>query len=247
MPTLIAITLLVLSADPRPTPTAMRPEQLLLNMPVNSDRRCVGISLVGAALLEGERLSDGQGQVGDPRELGGRIFAAAFTKSRVQYPERLRVVDRDVPIQSREGLDALTTAVADCYKERHVELIATEEGRNKLWAAEKKVLRDVMELDALLEADLDHVIPLLAIGSRRFPDGNIKATNHAVLFARQASGERVVFVANDPGQPIACRFAKSGEGLLVFWTCRYRDTGQTTSQYYYLIETDQFFRTALAR
>lgn len=223
----------------------MRPEQLLLDMPVNSDRRCVGISLVGAALLEGELRS---GQVSDDvREVGRRIYEAAFDRSRVRYPARLRVEGRDVAIQSREGLEALTSAVADCYKQRHLELIETAKGRHKLWAAERTVLQDSAELEALLDADADHVVPMLAAGSRRFADGTVKDTNHAVLFARQASGETVVYDPNDPGQPIACRFSKTGEGLLVSWTCRFRDTGQTTTQSYYLIEADKFFRAALAR
>src|SRR6478609_5677812 len=69
-----------------------------------------------------------------------QIYGAAFMKRRVRFRAKLKVGDRDEPIQSRVALNALATAVADRYKQRHLELIATAEGRNRLWAAEGTVL-----------------------------------------------------------------------------------------------------------
>jgi len=241
----VAITLFALAVEPPATPAAFSPEQILLNMPVNSDHRCVGISLVAAALLEGELVADDRAD--EAHELGERIYGAAFMKRRVRFRAKLKVGDRDEPIQSRVALNALATAVADRYKQRHLELIATAKGRNRLWAAEGTVLRDMAELDSLLMTDADHIVPLLVVGSRRFPDGSVKDTNHAVLVAETLAGEKVVHDPNDPGQPIPCRFTKTAEGLSVAWTCRYRDTGETTSQQYFMIEVDKFFRAALAR
>lgn len=241
----VAITLFAFTVEPPATPAAFRPEQILLNMPVNSDHRCVGISLVAAALLEGELIADDRAD--DAGELGKQIYDAAFVKRRVRFRAKLKVDDRDEPIQSRMALNALATAVADRYKQRHLELIATAEGRNKLWTAEGAVLRDMAELDTLLAMDKDHIVAMLVAGSRRFPDGSVKDTNHAVLIAKTPAGEKVVHDPNDPGQPISCRFAKTDEGLTIAWTCRYRDTGETTSQRYLMIETDKFFRVGLAR
>lgn len=241
----VAITLFVLAVEPPATQPAFQPERILLNMPVNSERRCVGISLVAAALLEGELIADERAD--ESLELSGRIYEAAFTKARVRFRAKLRVNERDEPIESRAALDALATAVADRYKQRHFELISTAEGRNRLWAAEQAVIPDIAHLDALLAVDVDHIVPLLAVGSRRFADGSVRDTNHAVLIAKTAAGEKVVHDPNDPGQPISCQFAKTDEGLTVTWTCRYRDTGETTTQLYLMIETDKFFRAGLAR
>jgi hypothetical protein len=241
----VAIALFALTVEPPAAQTAFSPEQILLNMPVNSDHRCVGISLVAAALLEGELIADDRSD--EAHELGGRIYDAAFVKRRVRFRAKLKVGDRDEPIQSRVALDALATAVVDRYKQRHLELIATAEGRNKLWAAEGTVLRDMAELDTLLATDADHIVPLLVSGSRRFSDGSVKNTNHAVLVAKTPAGEKVIHDPNDPGHPISCRFAKTDDGLTVTWTCRYRDTGETTTQQYLMLEADKFFRSALSR
>lgn len=241
----VVITLYALAVEPPAIPAAFRPEQILLNMPVNSDHRCVGISLVAAALLEGELIADERAD--EVRELGARIYDSAFVKRRVRFRAKLKVDNREEPIQSSVALDALATAVVDRYKQRHLELIATAEGRNKLWAAEGVVLRDMSELDMLLAADIDHIVAMLVVGSRRFPDGSVKDSNHAVLIAKTAAGDKVVHDPNDPGQPISCRFAKTAEGLTVAWTCRYPETGESTSQHYLMVETDKFFRAALDR
>jgi hypothetical protein len=233
------------NAAPRRARSAFSPEQLLINMPMNSDRRCFGIALAGAALLEGETISDEQCDV--PDDLGKQIFDAAFANKTVRFRRLLCLGSSRVAIGSREGLEALTTAVADQYKQRHEELIASAEGRNKLFEAENKVLQTRRDLDAIMEGDGDHIVPLFLVGVRRFPDGEIKDTNHVVLITNGADGEKVVYDPNDPGTPISCKIEASRRGLLISWTCRYKDTGLVTSQAYRILETDWFLREALAR
>lgn len=241
----VGITLFAFAVEPAAAQTVFSPEQILLNMPVNSDHRCLGISLVAAALLEGELLAVDRSD--EAHELGKRIYDAAFLKQRVSFGARLKVNDRDELIQSRAALDALATAVADRYKQRYLELIATTEGRNKLRAAETAVLRDMAELDGLLAADADHIVALMVVGTRRFADGSVRDTNHVVLIAKNPAGEKVIHDPNDPGQPVSCRLAKRDDGLTVTWTCRYRDTGEMTTQHYLMLEPDRFFRAALAQ
>jgi hypothetical protein len=82
---------------------------------------------------------------------------------------------------------------------------------------------------------------------RRFPDGTFKDTNHAILISKNASGEKVVYDPNDPGTPIVCRVQDIGDGVEVTWKCRYRDTGQLTTQRYQVLARETFFRLALAK
>jgi hypothetical protein len=64
---------------------------------------------------------------------------------------------------------------------------------------------------------------------------------------KNADGEKVIYDPNDPGRPISCTIQASSDGLLIKWTCRYRDTNVLTTQEYQIIELDRFFREALAK
>jgi hypothetical protein len=227
------------------SPTAFSPAEILRNMPVNSDLRCVGISLVAGALLEGQMLVDDAAD--DPATLGRQIFDDAPKKSVVRYHSRLLLEDGAAPIQSREALERLSTAVADLYKQRHQELIATDKGRYRLRAAMSKVVKSSAELDAVLDADPDRIDTFFCVGMRRFPDGTFKDTNHAILIAKNQAGEKIIYDPNDPGEAIPCRLQDIGDGVEVTWKCRYRDTSQVTTQRYQILAKDTFFRLALAK
>jgi hypothetical protein len=219
------------------------PEQILLNMPVNSDRRCVGISLVAAALLEGECIANGACDV--PRELANQIYDGAISKQQVRFPEILCLGDGRVAIQSREGLDALATAVMDRYKALYQEMIASDAGRRRLRSAERLVIRTPRELDSILDTDRDKIVAFPLVGIREFPSGEKKDTNHAVLIAKRQNGEKVVYDPNDPGRAQKCELSEMRDGLEIGWTCRYRDTGLITTQHYLLLHPDKAFRLIL--
>jgi hypothetical protein len=219
--------------------------EILKNMPVNSESRCVGISLVAGALLEGQMLADDGAD--DPATLAQQIYDGALKKSAVQYRAKLSLDGGAAPIQSREALEKLSTTVADLYKQRHLELIATEKGRQRLRAAMAKVVTSSAELDAVLDADPDKIDTFFCVGMRRFPDGTFKDTNHAILIAKNSLGERVVYDPNDPGEAIPCRVQDIGDGVEVTWKCRYRDTGQVTTQRYQILARESFFRLLLAK
>src|SRR5262245_52786422 len=220
-----------------------RPEELLRNMPVNSDFRCTGITLVGEALLGGKLLADGD--CDRPEDLGRRIFQNAGTNSIVYYRSKLCLDHGSVPIQSREALDRLSTEVANLYKQRHMQLIATEEGRRKIVAGQQAWLRSDRELDAILDADSDQAHAFMAIGIRQFPDATEKETYHVVIIARRADGKKVIYDPNDPGAAVPCQLQQTPEGLLAKWTCKYKDTGQVTTQEYLIVDRQRFFELAL--
>jgi hypothetical protein len=221
------------------------PPEILRNMPVNSDSRCVGISLVAGALLEGEMVTDDTAD--DPAKLARQIYDAARKKNPVRYHPSVLLDDGPVSIQSHAALEKLSTMVADLYKQRHFELIDTEPGRQRLRAAMAQVVKSSDELDALLQADPDKIDTFFCVGMRRFPDGTFKDTNHAILIAKNASGEMVVYDSNDPGAAIPCKLHDTGDGVEVTWKCRYRDTGQVTTQRYQILPKDTFFRLALSK
>src|SRR5262245_15356720 len=64
------------------SPAAFSPAEILRNMPVNSDSRCVGISLVAGALLDGQMLADDA--TDDPATLARQIFDGELKKLEVR-------------------------------------------------------------------------------------------------------------------------------------------------------------------
>src|SRR5215470_1200569 len=77
------VTASAFAQDSEQPAATKRAEQILANMPVNVEHRCLGISLVAAALLEGETA---EGDDSDTVEdLSQRIYDAEFTKGRVQF------------------------------------------------------------------------------------------------------------------------------------------------------------------
>jgi hypothetical protein len=231
--------------DPADQAEQARPAtpSILQNMPVNSEERCVGITIVVAALLEGNRTNgDRQDR---PEELAKRIYATLTTGKPVHYSRYLLSNGRSLAIDSREALDTLSTLVADLYKEDYRRLIQTEEGRRRLFQAAGGFVRTREELEGLLDRHTDKTDVFLAGGIRRFPDGTVKETHHAVLIRNGPSGELLVFDPNDPGVPIRCRVETDEDGLVLEWTCRYKDTGMITTQRYHIIPKDRYFRTVL--
>jgi hypothetical protein len=232
-------------ADGCDSPTGPNSAEILRNMPVNSDSRCVGISLVAAALLEGEVLADDAAD--DPTALGRQVYDGARKKTTVRYHPRIALDDGPAPIQSREALEKLSTIVADLYKQRHMELIGSEAGLRRLRAAMASVVKSAEELDAILDGDSDKTDAFFCVGMRRFPDGTFKDTNHAILIAKNSTGEKIVYDPNDPGAAIPCKLHDTGDGVEVTWKCRYRDTGDVTTQRYQILAKETFFRLALSK
>jgi hypothetical protein len=195
--------------------------------------------------LEGEITADDECDTVE--ELSKQIYDAAFAKTRVRYHPNLCLDDGRLALTSREGQNELAIAVFDRYGQRHLELTATEAGVRKIRAAEANCLKSRYALERVLEADSDHIVPFALLGERRFRNGEIKDSRHAALVAKKVDGEIVVYDSNDPGRPISCRFEPSSNGILITWTCAYKDPAIVTTQQYRLIELSRFFRDALER
>ena len=232
-------------ADRAESRSGFSPEQIMKNMPVYNDRRCVGVSLVAAALLEGKPIDDDG--FDSPGELGKRIYEAACTKERVQFHRELRLGLTKTAIGSPAALDALSTAVADEYKSQYEAMKTTNEGRARLWRADSEVLRKEEELLQLLEADRDKIMAFPVTGKRTFPDGSILETSHAILIAKKPTGTIIIYDPNDRGEPLPCRLNETAEGLRIGWTCGYKDTGLTTTQDCRLLHAEKVFRLILGR
>ncbi len=223
---------------------AFQPAEILRNMPMNSDFRCLGIALVAEALLEGKMVEGNECE--NAEELGRRIYQGAEKKAVLPFRAKVCLEQGAVPIQSRESLNKLSTVVADLYKQRHLALMATSAGRQKIVAAQSANVKTTKELDELLDADRDKIHAFLAIGLRQFPDASEKPTYHVVLIAKTPASKKVVYDPNDPGTAINCRLEETNDGLFIQWTCQYRDTGQITTQEYQIVSQETFFRMALA-
>jgi hypothetical protein len=219
---------------------------IIRNMPTNSEKRCMGISVVAEALLDGERVDRDGVDGGDAaEELARRIYRSLVTRRRVQYRPRVTIGNKSVPIDSKGALERLSTLVADLYKRDYVRLLQTEEGQQRLIAAQTEFIGTRRELDRILDADPDKTDVFCVSGRRWFPDGSVKETHHVVLIAKKPDGTKVVYYPNDPGSAIPCRLRNGEDVLEIVWTCRYRDTGHVTTQRYNIVHKDRFFRVAL--
>jgi hypothetical protein len=236
---------IALSVDVGCSAERIGPEEILRNMPVNSDSRCTGIALVAEALLEGEMVSGLE--CDQPEELARQIFENARSNGSIRFQSNMCLEQGLAAIQSRVALERVSTEVANLYKRRHLELMASEEGKSRIVKAQLAMVTTLSELDAILEADRDKIHAFMVIGIRQFPDASEKPTYHVVLIAKKANGKKMIYDPNDPGTAIDCQMKETPDGLFVKWTCKYRNTGQVTTQEYQIVDRERFFQIAFTR
>jgi hypothetical protein len=227
------------------TPVAIESAQarrtaILSRLPTNSDKRCVGITVVAAALLEGVLLPGDE--CDQAAEIAGRIYRGLTTGQPLRHHRYVCVAGKPAPLTSAAAMDALSTRVAEHYKRDYDRLSGTPSGRRQLVAAQNRFVATSEKLRGLLEADTDHTEVFIGIGDRTFPDGTVQETYHAFLVGLNPQGQCIIYDSNDPGKPIPCELSETSEGVELAWTCRYRDTNQQTTQRYLVIAKREFFR-----
>lgn len=216
---------------------------VLRNMPTNSDQRCVGITAVTEALLEGQPTNETASEA-DVERLAKSIFRNLATDEPSKFPQYLKIGGERVKINSPAALKHLSTRVAELYKRETNRILQTPNGAARLQSAQRQTVATKQALINILDSDADKIEFFCCFGERRFPDGTYKTTSHAVLFRKSANGDLIVFDPNDPGRPIECKLSESSRILTAEWSCRYRDTGDITWQRYVLVPKRTFFRTA---
>ncbi len=211
---------------------------VLANMPVNADRRCVGISLVAEALFEGTR------KLGRPPEaadtLASRIYSTAHTDQPIDYPVATLVNGRPVSTVSTESLDRLTHHVFCQYRRDYFRMIADPQACQTLTTTMAHPIATREALTAVLRADADGVEVFCGQGTRTFPDGTRHETHHAFLLA-YIDDDIVVYDPNDFAAPTPCRLAELHGCLHVSWNCTCRDEQVETEQTYLVIGKRQYF------
>lgn len=214
-------------------------------MPMNSDHRCMGISLVALALLQGEALATEDCE--PPADLGQKIYDSVTRGAKLRFSRQVCLSNGAQAIESPAALERLSTLVADLYKQDHFALVAAAGGLQKLEAANATFIASLKELDQILDADPARLDAFCARGYREFADGRVEGTAHVVLIGKDAAGKKFVYDPNDPGKRLDCRLQDSPTGVSIEWTCRYRDTGHITTQSYNLIRKETFFRMAFGK
>ena len=221
-----------------PAITAVTPSVLevadstfLSHMPMNSDQRCVGIALVAEALFAGQRLAP---ESMEPVEaLAERVYGNVASSRRLEYPAQLQTAIGTVSIDSAAGLSALTEAVANRYKQQYFGDVANAEGQARLrQAIEQNLVRHEEHLRELLRQTGPHPQAFFGMGFRLFPNDDLKETWHAFLIGLEPTGEFYVLDSNDWGPHHTCHVREDEDRVLIEWSCKYRDTGETTSQEY---------------
>lgn len=226
------------------TPDRTR-DAILENLPTNSDKRCVGIATVAEALLDGEASVEASNLTAE--QLAQQIYDQIATGKTVAYTPTI-LIDKEVhPVTSQAVLSLVSTLVADLYKQDYLRLMKTDQGRARIIAAGDRVIRSREELLQILKNDLDQIAVFAGEGIRSFPDKKLQKTRHAFLVGKLDDNTLFVYDPNDPSQPIRCRHAKLVKGLVLRWSCRYRDTGEVTTQQYYLVHQQDYFQRMLGR
>lgn len=211
--------------------------RLLQNMPMNDDKRCLGIALTMEVLLEATLTPDGAAET--PRELGQRIYQSVRDDAAVRCGDTVVIAGRTMPVWSPEALQAISTAVADLYK-RDYFATAGPAGEGQV---EGRVIASLLELDDLISQDGDGVVMMGGMGQRWFADGTTAETTHAFLVAKGAAGGYVVHDPNDPGTRIAARVTENDGEVELEWEAQYRDTGQLTRQRYVLTDARSYLQS----
>jgi hypothetical protein len=234
------------SAIPQPSEPAVRSVQyshadVLKLLPVNSDQRCCGIAILMTALLRSQSLTAQSCERGD--SLAEQLYEAAATNRSVSLPEFIDLGQGREPLLSAEGLEALSTLIADRYKRDHYQAISDEAATDRLVAATDAFLPSREQLEAVLAEDPAQLAAFLGVGLREFGDGEMRDTSHAFVLARTSAGRIMVYDPNDPRSPLPCQLTEE-DGLLITWTGRYRDTGEITTQTYQVLPMQEFFKAA---
>jgi hypothetical protein len=222
-----------------PSELAALREAILANMPTNSEKRCVGISVVVEALLDGDRLKDSDHEQAE--KIANRIYDQLLDGRPLRYHTHVLIDGEGVPIDSSEAIETLCTLVTDRYKQDYRRLIETDAGRRKLDMAGKSFIATSNQLDRILDLDPDKTDVFFGSGRRLFPDGTIDDTYHAFLISKTANGDKFVYDSNSPGAPIPCQITDHDDGVTIKWRCRFQTTGKITTQTYRIVHKDTFF------
>jgi hypothetical protein len=223
--------------EPASSPVPCEQSAVLANLPQNSDQRCFGIAIVMEALMECRSLQAGACR--SAKSVAENLYDAAAANERVHLPEFVEDNGVRIPLLSRTGLELLSTMVADRYKDDHRRLVA-EGATERLASAMTAWVTSAQELNDLLHTDSDQTVAFGGIGVREFPSGEENETTHAFVLQMQSDGRIIVHDPNDPQTPAPCRLQVDAGGILVEWTCRYRDTGLVTTQVYGVVPMKRF-------
>jgi hypothetical protein len=219
------------------------PSPFLINMPQNSDQRCVGIAGVAEALLEGKRQ---EAKLSNVDALARVVYDNFTAQEPLVYPARIMLKGKGVAIDDPLALTALSDRVAELYKADYHRLSGTPAGVRQLLQAQGNTIRTRKELDEILAADSDKTVFVCCFGERTFPDRTVKDTSHAVLIQAALDGKYVVYDPNDPGAAIRCKVEDTAEGLQASWRCQYRDQQVQTTQSYLMVPQQRYFKVLRA-
>ena len=234
--------------DPAPPSIATSP--FLQHMPVNSERRCVGVCAVSQALLQASPRQEtdpaGNAAPADATALARIIYEGLAGGGPRVYPAIVQVDGESRPIDSPEALNQLSTLVTDLYQADYDRVTASPAASHRLALAQRRFVQDQVALRQLLERDPDRTMMFIGTGQRTFPGGEIRPTYHAFLLTLDRDGQVSVFDPNAPGRPWEPMLRDTPGGLTVAWSSPYRDTGETTRQRYRIAAQQQYFRTLFA-
>ena len=216
---------------------------VLKNIPMNSDLRCVGISVTVETLLEQQYAKNKLSL--DAESFSKSVYNNLFNpQSTLEIPRNLKIDGKLISTDSKEAMNHLGTLISNIYKSEFHEALATNEGKRRLRSQQSLFLKKRQDIIDVLNNDLDKHEVFMGTGRRFFDDGNIKTTNHAFILGL-VNDEIIVYDPNDPEVALACEIEEKPYGITVKWRCRYRDTGETTTQFYYLISKDVYFSEVL--
>jgi hypothetical protein len=220
------------------------PSQFLAALPVNSDRRCMGIAIVIEAML-GDTGVEAEACLA-AHTLADHLYAQAASPDRMKLPQFIEADGVRTPLVSEEGLELLSELIAVRYKRDFERWAADQATADRLVNAETAFVLSAEDLRQILQQDSDRTVGFGGSGIRRFASGDESRTHHAFVLQLQPGGQVVVYDPNDPKLPITCELEDTEDGVIVEWTGEYRDTGMRTTQAYYLAPVRDYLAIAFS-
>jgi hypothetical protein len=210
-------------------------QNVIRNMPMNDGESCMGIAITVEAILEAHL--EHASTTTTAQEMAVLINENKG-RHRLKIARRITIASEKASISSAQALSVISSLVNLHCQEDHKRLLSVlEMGQD----GHLTLVNTIRELEQLLDEDSDGIDVFFGHGSRTFPSGLSQESYHAFLIGRQSS-QFVVYDSNDPGRSLECDWEEDEAGLLVSWTCQYKDTKEVTTQRYRLVHKNEYFR-----
>lgn len=213
---------------------------VLSRLPLNDGVNCLGIAVAVEAIAErGETARDDCDNI---HELAEKLFHTLGSSEPLTLPRYVVSNGSQIAIDDDRTLSELSRLITQRYRRHCFRALQLPVSRGRLDDSFRHSTESVAELESILDADPDQLVVMCGTGKRYFPNGNSRDSCHAFLLSRLRTGKIVVYDSNDPSGSHTCEITESDTGVVISWTCLYRNQKLRTTQRYQVSPRSDYFR-----